>query len=371
MAERERRTSSPDSLFVSPEPDPHYNNTHPAQRPTNLALPSRDPRRWHYPGDGLDFRRPVTTAAGMGGGSNVIDLTLEDDSHDAEEDVAEETPAAGINEPGPSRAQQRLPNFPTRNIIDVESDREGEDEEAPQTTGASPQHHHHRHNQDHHRHWPDMDRPRRGVAATEARSTDSATAPADPRRLPPPWNPRSITPHPTGANARGNTTIDLTEDDDDDIVITDSRPRVPSQLNVGRPVATAGTGTRGVVDRLFTFGGLGVAGANGIIGRVLGAVGNVPPNRNPNFMHQAPQIHHAHVGINMDYLAVGFAMGEMEPPRPATPKYEPPPAAEPGFTRSPNENDEVVCPNCGDELCMGDNDVKQQVWVVKACGHVS
>ena len=31
----------------------------------------------------------------------------------------------------------------------------------------------------------------------------------------------------------------------------------------------------------------------------------------------------------------------------------------------------LVCPRCEDELCKGDSEVKQQAWVVKACGHVS
>jgi len=56
---------------------------------------------------------------------------------------------------------------------------------------------------------------------------------------------------------------------------------------------------------------------------------------------------------------------------PPTPKYEPPPPAEKGFTRSPEEDEEVVCPNCGDELAVGKDETKQQIWVVKSCGHVS
>lgn len=52
------------------------------------------------------------------------------------------------------------------------------------------------------------------------------------------------------------------------------------------------------------------------------------------------------------------------------PTYDPPSPAKVGFTRSPNEDDTLVCPHCDDELGVGDNDVKRQVWVVKACGHV-
>lgn len=73
----------------------------------------------------------------------------------------------------------------------------------------------------------------------------------------------------------------------------------------------------------------------------------------------------------MNFDLVGFDMGIAGGNRPPTPKYSPPPEAEPGFTRSPAEEEVVVCPNCGDELAMGDNEVKQEVWAIKSCGHVS
>lgn len=57
-------------------------------------------------------------------------------------------------------------------------------------------------------------------------------------------------------------------------------------------------------------------------------------------------------------------------PQPRLPTYDPPSPAKPGFTRSPDEEDTLVCPHCDDELGTGDSDVKRQVWVVKACGHV-
>jgi hypothetical protein len=74
--------------------------------------------------------------------------------------------------------------------------------------------------------------------------------------------------------------------------------------------------------------------------------------------------------IMMNYEIAGFDMG-FGIVQPATPKYEPPPPAAKGFTRSPTEDEEVVCPNCGDELAVAKDEMKQQVWVVKACGHVS
>ncbi|KAF1831894.1 hypothetical protein BDW02DRAFT_632453 [Decorospora gaudefroyi] len=85
---------------------------------------------------------------------------------------------------------------------------------------------------------------------------------------------------------------------------------------------------------------------------------------------------HAHVRVGgfvapiMDFDVIGFDMGprgrQAEPP----PTYDAPEKAPEGFTRSPDEEGALVCPNCGDELCVGENEVKKQVWVVKACGHV-
>jgi hypothetical protein len=53
------------------------------------------------------------------------------------------------------------------------------------------------------------------------------------------------------------------------------------------------------------------------------------------------------------------------------PKFDPPPAPRAGFTRAPRPADLLVCPNCDDELSVGDSERKRAVWVVKSCGHVS
>ena len=42
-----------------------------------------------------------------------------------------------------------------------------------------------------------------------------------------------------------------------------------------------------------------------------------------------------------------------------------------GFTRSPTDDQTIVCPNCGDELGTGETDEQRQVWFVRGCGHVS
>lgn len=60
-----------------------------------------------------------------------------------------------------------------------------------------------------------------------------------------------------------------------------------------------------------------------------------------------------------------------ETPQAIQEPYKAPPAAKEGFIRTFKEESVVLCPMCGDELAIGEGVIKQQVWVVKACGHVS
>lgn len=90
---------------------------------------------------------------------------------------------------------------------------------------------------------------------------------------------------------------------------------------------------------------------------------------------------HIRVGVGafmapvMDFEMVGFEIGPRggrEAPAPSPPTYTAPPKAPEGFTRSPEEDGgALVCPNCEDELCVGGDETKRQVWIVKGCGHVS
>lgn len=75
---------------------------------------------------------------------------------------------------------------------------------------------------------------------------------------------------------------------------------------------------------------------------------------------------------HLNFLQAGFNYEQPSRPQqqPRPPTYDPPPPAQRGFTRSPNEDDFLVCPHCDDELGVGDDEVKRQVWVVRACGHV-
>jgi len=81
--------------------------------------------------------------------------------------------------------------------------------------------------------------------------------------------------------------------------------------------------------------------------------------------------------INLDYRQPAFALGGLdlfdrssETPQIVQEPYKAPPAAKEGFTRTYEEEDVILCPMCGDELAIGKDDTKQQVWVVKQCGHV-
>ncbi|KAI4132661.1 MAG: hypothetical protein LQ338_000601 [Usnochroma carphineum] len=76
---------------------------------------------------------------------------------------------------------------------------------------------------------------------------------------------------------------------------------------------------------------------------------------------------------DLDFVTQGFRMGDAAGARqtqPPLPTYDAPSPPRTGFTRSPKEDDLLVCPNCEDELGLGRDDVKRQVWVMKACGHV-
>lgn len=76
--------------------------------------------------------------------------------------------------------------------------------------------------------------------------------------------------------------------------------------------------------------------------------------------------------IQMDYEAPAFVIEDPGAEDTPADDYKPPTAAKPGFTRDIEEDGDVlVCVNCEDELAVGENETKQQVWVSKRCGHVS
>ena len=73
---------------------------------------------------------------------------------------------------------------------------------------------------------------------------------------------------------------------------------------------------------------------------------------------------------NLQYDAPAFVVARDVPTQSALPLYEAPAPPRPGYTRSAVEDDIMVCPNCEEELGIGDTELQRQVWIVKKCGHV-
>ena len=84
----------------------------------------------------------------------------------------------------------------------------------------------------------------------------------------------------------------------------------------------------------------------------------------PNEFFQVPD--------QLNFLQAAFNYEQPSRPQPPlrTVTYDPPSPAEAGFTRSPAEDDILVCPHCNNELGTGEDEEKRQVWVIKSCGHV-
>lgn len=93
-------------------------------------------------------------------------------------------------------------------------------------------------------------------------------------------------------------------------------------------------------------------------------------------MNGDPMFRNADPGMNLpgelNFVAQGFQMGtHAQPaPPPPPPTYDQPSPPRAGYTRAPKEGDVLVCPNCEDELGVGSDEIKRQVWVIKKCGHV-
>lgn len=377
------RSSSPDSLFITHPSEEHHGDSQRRRLNSALALPTRRPS--HFVGDGYDYRRPIMSAGGGAGAAAnrgpaaVIDLTHEDGTRgqDRQATSTHDTEAVA----GSSRAQ-RLPRF-ARNIMDNAGEEDvGEHSTARTSTVSSilggyralahtDRHPHYSGLRQPHRQqssYADMDelfligerpRSRRNTASRES------TAHALPA-------PRSVTPYPTGLN----DPIDLTGEDDE---VVHLESRTLPRTNLVEPTATAGVGTRGLLEPLlagFEAGGRLFNRFAGGARTTTAALDDYHHHRPRNPVIPAddyPQItaRHQMAAIHlMDYGTVAFDMGLEGGNQPAQPKYQAPPAAKSGFTRSPGEDEIVVCPNCGDELAMGNSEEKQTVWVMKKCGHV-
>jgi hypothetical protein len=232
--------------------------------------------------------------------------------------------------------------------------------------------------------------------------TDDVDEPSMPRR------PRLD--FPRGALRRARTiggvdgVIDLTEDSNVDVEITEVRVLPASRRTESQP-----NGLRRLLHQnnprpespLFVPEGSPVVEGHGHMAHLFRFLPRPPTifgNRRPYqvnggsaqdldnvliFGQFAPGAGLPHV--HMDYEAVAFAAGPGVPaPLPPKPQYEPPAPSTEGFTRTPTDDDIVICPACEKELVMYvDDDLKKAkvrskkdreehpFWVVKNCGHVS
>lgn len=74
---------------------------------------------------------------------------------------------------------------------------------------------------------------------------------------------------------------------------------------------------------------------------------------------------------DLDFIRQGFPMGDGPPAQSYPPTYQAPPPPRLGYSRAPNEDIVAICANCDDELGVGEDDLKKQVWASRKCGHVS
>ncbi|KAF2762753.1 hypothetical protein EJ05DRAFT_495616 [Pseudovirgaria hyperparasitica] len=274
----------------------------------------------------MDFRRPALGTAWNPGPSNhqdlVIDLTAED-----EDEVRPENETRGsIRAAGP-------PQFPHgREIIDLSADASTVVESDPDTGPRRPP-----------AESPDIEflssRPRRGrpSAQWQVRSRENVS-----------------TPLFMGHNFEemlADMDVDPDEDLDEDLDLQFLReePRLQPRLAQDLPQPPHRTARmtafieniRGNMNEILDMG-------HGRLGRIAG--------------FQLPGL--------LDFDAVGFHIAQPRAPTPPAPTYEAPSPAPLGFTRSPEEDEILICPNCQDELCTGNDDTKRQVWIIRACGHI-
>jgi len=340
-------------FLQSSSPTPSASTTPQSQQPRSQT--HRTPPPIRFAGDGLDFRRPMPPSGPLPHIHNnpVIDLTYDDEENDTvdSEGIIEEAPqtntpmASGIAQP---RAP-RLPNF-GREIIDLS-------QEGPEPTRRIQQQPQRRTN--YAQHSPEVE------VLSQRRLPHPQGLPGLLDRI------RAIPPL--------SVTTDHADNDDDLIFVGENRSTPAPSANVVAPVRPTG-GPSGIrvrpvrippqLERILNGGSQSPH-------RRHGRASDERANRvlDHALISRFHGLHTHFVGPAMDYGSAAFDLGSDragtagQGPAPP-PTYEAPPKAPEGFTRSTEEGDVIVCPNCGDELMTGETETKRQVWVVKTCGHV-
>ncbi|KAL9086481.1 MAG: hypothetical protein Q9165_007097 [Trypethelium subeluteriae] len=345
---------------------------------TNIRYPSLDNIR--FPGDGLDFRRPMNSANRQ---ETVIDLTEDTPPHPPHRDQQDHSSNAFTSRP------TRPPRF-DRDIIDVEDyiTQEPSSQSQPQPIDLT----------------QDDGSP---AAPTAPRAPSPEVEFVSSRQISPPPGPLEFISGPTSlgqsiADFLGSySPFNLTSPHHRALAILNResqhhptarlRRHVQGLDDLSGPIslATLASGSSSTTTTTTTTSSSVVHPTS-----FHDLTGGVVPRHHHHHHHHH---HHrgtergirvatpaavgpgatplVHIGIGPeDYESVGFDLGYAGGDgrqRRMKEMLEPPPPARDGFTRSPGEEDVLVCPNCGDELGDGgEGTLKVQVWIVKGCGHV-
>ena len=297
------------SSWASMPPEPAFNHTSAAS--THFTLP---PMR--YSGDGFDMRTPI-----MSDSANIIDLTEEPDTPRSLRSHANAASAATSHRPRP-------PRFP-RNIIDLDLDNNSDSHSG-------------------------------GMADASPEVEILGSAPSAPGRRQQ-YRPRGLVD--IASTLRPTT---YTSD-------TRAGPNGTSPFflnyirNIVRQTNTSRI-NRQNINALLDEEELHRHDTHRLYSR------RYPP---PHFEREPPSTRideafareYSRIQLPeiLQYDTQGFPMGDVPP---STPVYDAPPPPRDGFTRSPTEDQQVICPNCHKELGTGNDEMQQSVWVVKGCGHV-
>ncbi|PYI00666.1 hypothetical protein BO78DRAFT_424276 [Aspergillus sclerotiicarbonarius CBS 121057] len=270
----------------------------PSSSSSRTPGPSLPPLR-RYPGDGLDFRRPVTSASPQI--DEVIDLTNEPDTPEQSVQQQPHFPAEGSRRPQPRSRPPRFPRDILTEVVDLEE--EPDNANQPDPPGS-----------------PEVQFVGATVLRPRLQPLEPPAPPLD--RFP----PRNIWRDVLHLQSPGHQAFPFAEQNfRPDFAFRGFRRTLPPPLSEVESL-WIGNGRAGAIDLTIN---LDVDGPLGLDYQLTG----VTPERGPANSYKPPS---------------------------------PPPE---GFTRNIEENDVVICPNCDMELGIGD-EVKQQIWVVKQCGHV-
>lgn len=328
--------------------------------PSHSARSSRHPRR--FVGDGLDYRRPITLPSQ----ASIVDLTAADDIEVSRTIPAPERTASRNRQRPSTRPATRLPRYPNAifdEVIDLESLPERPTPEVIIDDDATTQ---------------------EPIEGDQNPSSPEVTfLHARPRA-----NPRPPIPQHRGHLAE-HVRRHYQQPNNEE-----TAHGFPMNMLFGGAFPFLRGNGAAVLDEPggYPAGYHAPVGLPQAFGELLGAARPDPrrlPRRRDNLAsliqedancRAAPAMHNA-MGFQqlrlrnmmMGGMGPAFHLGNnfvREEAVPA-PTYDPVTDARNGFTRSPGEDDVLVCPHCGHELCSGESEEKQQAWVVKACGHVS